>query len=82
MVRAALDGTLAEIETREDPVFGLQVPVACPGVPPEVLEPRKTWKEPQAYDEKARELAGRFGRNFEQFAASVEPAVREAGPRL
>jgi phosphoenolpyruvate carboxykinase (ATP) len=80
IIHAALDGTLADVAMHQDAVFGLHVPVACPGVPAEVLEPRKTWKDGAAYDEKAKELAGRFRKNFEQFASSVSPAVREAGP--
>jgi len=80
MIHAALNGRLSEVETRQDPVFGLRVPVTCPDIPAEVLEPRKTWKDGAAYDEKAKELAGRFRKNFEQFASSVSPAVRDAGP--
>ena len=81
MIRAALDGSLTDVETRLDPVFGLRVPLACPGVPAEVLEPRTTWKDGKAYDEKAKDLAGRFRKNFEQFSPQVSPAVRDAGPR-
>jgi phosphoenolpyruvate carboxykinase (ATP) len=81
MVHAALDGSLADVATREDPVFGFHVPVSCPGVPPEVLDPRGTWKDPAAYDAKARDLAQLFTKNFEQFAPSVTVEVRAAGPR-
>jgi phosphoenolpyruvate carboxykinase (ATP) len=48
MIRAILNGTLAGIDTRPDPVFGLGIPVSCPDVPQEVLTPRNTWKDPQA----------------------------------
>ena len=58
----------------------MEVPSACPQVPPEVLRPRTTWKDPALYDAKANELAQRFARNFEQFARA--PAeIRAAGPR-
>jgi len=81
MVAAALDGSLAGVETVPDPVFGVGVPVSCPGVPPAVLQPRTTWDDPAAYDAKARDLAERFHANFAQFADSVSPDVAAAGPR-
>jgi phosphoenolpyruvate carboxykinase (ATP) len=81
MVHAALDGSLADIATRQDPVFGFHVPTSCPGVPAEVLDPRGTWKDVAAYDAKSRDLAELFKRNFEPFAPSVSPDVRAAGPR-
>ncbi len=81
MVRAALRGELDDVPVREDPIFGLQVPTRCPGVPDRVLNPRETWADPEAYDRQARELARRFHENFQQFADEVDPAVREAGPR-
>lgn len=81
MVRAALTGALANVPFRQDPVFGLHVPESCPGVPAEVLDPRSTWKDKAAYDAKAKDLAGKFRANFEQFAASATEGVRAAGPR-
>lgn len=56
MVRAALRGDLDGIEYRKDPVFGLHVPKVCPDVPSEVLDPRQTWQNKEAYDEQARKL--------------------------
>ncbi len=81
MIRAILDGTLADVETYTDPIFNLQVPTACPGVPEEVLNPRDTWDDKEAYDSKAHELAGRFKRNFEDFSDGVTESVLAAGPR-
>jgi phosphoenolpyruvate carboxykinase (ATP) len=66
---------------RVDPVFGFRVPRGCPGVPPEILDPRATWADKAAYDVQARRLAGMFEENFERFAADVPPDVRAAGPR-
>jgi phosphoenolpyruvate carboxykinase (ATP) len=63
-----------------DPIFQVQVPDACPGVPSEVLNPRQTWKDQKAYDQKAEELAKRFVRNSEQFS-NVPPEVVAAGPK-
>jgi phosphoenolpyruvate carboxykinase (ATP) len=82
MVRAAIDGDLNDVEYVTDPVFGLQIPVHCPGVPDDVLQPRATWHDPAAYDRKARQLAGAFTRNFAKFADDVPAAVRQAGPQV
>ena len=80
MVDAAISGKLDGVETRQDPIFGLHVPVSVPGVPDEVLMPRQTWADPAAYDEQAKKLAAMFRENFEKFAADVSEAVRAAGP--
>ena len=80
MVDAAISGKLDDVETRQDPIFGLHVPVSVPGVPDEVLMPRQTWADPAAYDEQAKKLAAMFRENFEEFAADVSEAVRVAGP--
>jgi phosphoenolpyruvate carboxykinase (ATP) len=69
MVRAALSGALNDAPTMRDPIFGLQVPQTCPGVPAEILDPRRTWKDAAAYDAQARKLQAMFQRNFEQYAA-------------
>lgn len=81
MVRAAVDGHLADVPTLPDPIFGLQVPTHCPDVPDEVLQPRATWPDAAAYDRQARDLAERFHTNFAQFDADVTPEVRDAGPQ-
>ena len=64
-----------------DPIFGLEVPVTCPGVPDEVLWPRNTWADKAAYDEAARNLAKRFQDNFAKFEDQVTAEVRHAGPK-
>ena len=81
MVRAALAGKLDREPTEPEPVFGLAVPRHVPGVPHEILFPRSTWRDAAAYDAQAARLSQLFRQNFEQFAAQVHPAVREAGPR-
>ena len=80
IVRAVLEGALAEVPTEQDPVFGLHVPTSCPGVPAEVLNPRNTWKDDNAYETKARELAAAFNENFKQFAGDASPAVGDSAP--
>lgn len=80
MIDAVLGGTFAAIPFAPDPVFGVQVPGRCPGVPSELLQPRSTWQDVDAYDQQARALAIMFRENFEQFASMVAPEVRAAGP--
>ena len=80
MIRAALTGQLAQAHFEQDPVFGVHIPIAVPGVPSEVLKPRGLWKDGSSYDAKARELAERFARNFENYSDAPEE-VRAAGPR-
>jgi phosphoenolpyruvate carboxykinase (ATP) len=78
MLHAALGGRLAGVALREHPAFGLLMPESCPDVPREILDPRVTWDDPEAYDRRAQELAGRFERNFERFAPHVGAEVRDA----
>ena len=80
MVNAMTSGALDDVETRRHPIFNVEVPVSCPGVPDEVLDPRGTWPDPDKYDAQARELARMFEKNFEQYRSSVPPSVAEAGP--
>jgi phosphoenolpyruvate carboxykinase (ATP) len=81
MIRAILSGALAQVETQPDPVFGVHVPVSCPDVPAEVLRPRRTWKDEEAYDVKAHDLARRFNENFKKYEAGVSEQVRRAAPK-
>jgi phosphoenolpyruvate carboxykinase (ATP) len=78
MVHAALDGSLEKVETRPDPTFKVFVPASCPNVPAEILNPRS--KDQKAYDEKAKEVAGLFKKNFEQFVDAVDVKVKADGP--
>jgi phosphoenolpyruvate carboxykinase (ATP) len=80
LLRAALNGDLDDVAYREDPIFGLEVPVDVPGVDSKLLDPRSTWRDPEAYDEKARYLARRFKENFEKFNADEN--IVSAGPRV
>jgi phosphoenolpyruvate carboxykinase (ATP) len=82
MIAAALEGRLDRVSYRRDAVFRVDVPATCPGVPDEVLDPRSTWPNPQAYDEQARKLARMFVDNFKTFERDVPPAVRDAGPQV
>ncbi|MBX6743505.1 MAG: phosphoenolpyruvate carboxykinase [Acetobacteraceae bacterium] len=81
LLRAALDGTLAQAEFVKDPFFGLMIPKALSGVPAEVLNPRETWADKAAYDRTAKELVARFEKNFETFAGAVGEDVKAAAIR-
>ena len=80
MVNAVLSGALKDVETKQDPIFGMAIPVSVPNVPAEVLNPRNTWTDPAAYDKQALKLAEMFTKNFEQFAGDVSAEVVAAGP--
>jgi phosphoenolpyruvate carboxykinase (ATP) len=82
MVSAALSGELDHVATHPDPIFGLAIPERVAEVPGEVLDPRRTWRDPAAYDAKAKKLAGMFAENFKQYEAAAAPEVRAAGPRV
>jgi phosphoenolpyruvate carboxykinase (ATP) len=81
MITAALEGKLDNVETVADPIFGVQVPTAVPGVPTDVLTPRNTWADKAAFDEKAKYLAGLFVKNFEKYASGVSQEILDAAPK-
>ncbi|MBK9180418.1 MAG: phosphoenolpyruvate carboxykinase [Acidimicrobiales bacterium] len=80
VIAAALAGALDDVATTTDPTFGFEAPQHCPGVPDELLWPRNTWADQDAYDAQARHLAELFTANFAQFADQASPEVRAAGP--
>ena len=82
IVRAIINGLLADVPTTPDPTFGVAVPTTGPGVPDDLLQPKATWPDAGAYDAAARALARRFVDNFARFADAVDPAVGRAGPLL
>ncbi|MEW5795220.1 MAG: phosphoenolpyruvate carboxykinase [Candidatus Zixiibacteriota bacterium] len=81
LLNAALDGTLGRASYESDPVFGLQIPTSCPGVPKNLLNPRATWADQNAYDRKAQEVAQLFVENFREFENETPPDVCAVGPR-
>ncbi|MFH1687265.1 MAG: phosphoenolpyruvate carboxykinase [bacterium] len=82
MLNAAIEGKLDSVSYEQDPIFGVQVPTACPGVPSEVLNARNTWKDREAYDKKAEHLARLFEENFQDYADQCSDAVAAAGPKV
>jgi len=82
MITAVLEGKMSMMEFDNHPVFGMAVPAECPGVPSEILNPRNTWTDKNAYDEKAKYLAGLFIKNFEKYKDGVSKEVLDAAPRF
>ncbi len=81
MVTAALDGSLDDVAYEADPIFNVSVPVSCPGVPTEILQPKNTWQDGAAYDKQARRLAKLFAENFAKFNGEIPPEISAAGPK-
>lgn len=81
MITAALRGELNNVEYTTHRVFGLAMPNSCPNVPTEILHPRTTWSDTNAYDQKANHLAELFIKNFAQFADGVTEDILSAAPK-
>jgi len=82
MITAAMNGELNNVEFTAHPVFGVLVPQSCPNVPVEILNPRDTWSDKEAYDKKANELAGLFVKNFAKYADQANEEIRSAAPKV
>ncbi len=82
IIDAIHNGTLSNVQTVTDPIFGLAMPTACLHVPDKILRPRNTWFDEDAYDAQARQLAQLFTKNFEQYKEGSSEAIINAGPRL
>ena len=82
MITAAMQGELNNVEYVKHQVFGLEMPVACPNVPSELLNPRKSWEDASAYDTKANYLASIFIKNFSKFADKANDEIMNAAPKV
>jgi phosphoenolpyruvate carboxykinase (ATP) len=80
LLKAALDGSLDQVNFVKDPIFGIEVPENCPGVPEEILTPINTWQDKEAFKKTAAELAVRFAKNFKAFESQADATVINAGP--
>jgi phosphoenolpyruvate carboxykinase (ATP) len=81
MVAAALNGELNAVTYHPHPIFQILIPAAVPGVLSEILDPKRMWQDPEAYDLQAQQLALQFMENFQQFAHAT-PELVTAGPKL
>ena len=82
MITAAIAGSLEEVSFQRHPVFGLMMPVSCPGVPAQLLDPEINWKDKSEYKKFAGMLAGYFIKNFEKYAGKVSSEILKAGPEF
>lgn len=82
LITAALTGKLNDVEYEEHEIFGLMMPKSCPNVPTEVLNPKNTWSNKEAYDKKANDLAGAFNKNFEKYADGANDDILNAAPKV
>jgi phosphoenolpyruvate carboxykinase (ATP) len=82
MITAALNGQLDKVDYIPHPIFGMLMPIECPGVPAEVLNPRNTWDDPKEYDEKAKNLAHQFITNFKKYADHAGEEILAAAPKI
>jgi phosphoenolpyruvate carboxykinase (ATP) len=82
LITAALNGELDNAKYDTLPVFGLNFPTVCPNVPSEILNPRNTWVDKDAYDTKANNLAASFVKNFGQYANSASQEILAAAPQI
>ncbi|MET3539100.1 phosphoenolpyruvate carboxykinase (ATP) [Chryseobacterium limigenitum] len=80
MISAVLENKLENVDFVRDAVFGLQMPVECEGVPSEILNPKNTWDDQSAYDEKALHLAAQFVQNFKSFESFADEEILSGGP--
>ena len=81
LLNAALDGTLDKLPTARFDRFGFDIPTHCPGVPCEILNPRQTWRDKEAYDLQADKLVDMYISNFEVFEPGCSDAVLAAAPK-
>ena len=83
IIDAILSGAILEAPTKSIPYFNFEVPTALPGVDPAILDPRDAYKDASEWDEKAKDLAGRFIKNFKKYEGNeAGKALVAAGPKL
>lgn len=82
MITAAMQGELDNVEYQVQPVFELAIPKSCPNVPSEILNPKDTWADKASFDETANSLASKFVKNFEQYEAQSNEAIKSAAPKV
>ena len=81
MITAALNGVLNNVGYRTHSLFGAEIPTTCPGVPSEILSPRETWKDDEAFYKKANELVIKFQRNFDKYRDESDETILQGEPQ-
>ena len=83
IIDAILDGSINKAPTKKIPLFNFEVPTELPGVNPAILDPRDTYADVSVWETKAKDLAGRFIKNFVKYTGNdAGKALVEAGPKL
>lgn len=82
LITAALEGGLKNVSYEKHDIFGVAMPTSCPGVPAQILNPRNTWTDKEAYDQKANHLATAFNKNFEKFAEFANEEILTGAPKV
>ncbi len=82
LITAAMNGELDHVEYHTHEIFGLQYPTSCPGVPSDLLNPKNTWTDKEAYDQKANALAELFITNFEKYKSKADEEMLAAAPKM
>jgi phosphoenolpyruvate carboxykinase (ATP) len=80
MVTAVLNGSIENADFRHDDTFNVDIPSEVPNVPSEILDPRSTWEDKDAYDKQANKVAAMFEANCTKKYPDLDPAIRDAGP--
>jgi len=82
IISAILSGSLKDVETEKDDVFGVQIPTSCEGVDSNILIPKNAWSDKDAYDEEAKKLGGLFNNNFKKYEDESSDEILKAGPKV
>ena len=82
MVEAAISGALNDVDFERDPIFGVNIPKSCPGVPSELLNPANLWNDKEEYEATAKKLAKKFIDNLEEKDPGMPEHIKAAGPKI
>ena len=82
MVEAAISGALNDVDFERDPIFGVNIPKSCPGVPSELLNPANLWNDKEEYEATAKKLAKEFIDNLEEKDPGMPEHIKAAGPKI
>ena len=80
-ITAALNGSLDNVEFKKHPEFGVLFPTECPEVPAELLDPRATWSDMDAYQEAVNKLAAQFQDNFKKYEEGASEDILAGAPK-
>ncbi|MGC8503013.1 phosphoenolpyruvate carboxykinase (ATP) [Desulfurella sp.] len=82
IIRAILSNELNDVEYEVLPIFNLHIPKNCPEVPQNILNPRQSWKDKDAYDNQFKKLALAFKKNLDSFGFEIDKSITDAGPQI